>query len=168
MPLLQNIDRAFSSKIGEGGIPERAFSARLEETAKALDWVRQIYKDGSLPLLRMPETTDDIPQVEATAKKLVAGATDVVFMGTGGSALGAQALLQLADYNVPGLGLFRPAPRLHFLDNLDPLTLEALLTKLPLKTTHFLAVSKSGGTGETLTQTISVIQALESAGLGAN
>jgi glucose-6-phosphate isomerase len=165
--IVQNTDRAFLSAIGEGGIPDADFNAQLEKTEAALDWLRAAYKDNALPILRMPETTDDLPPVEATAKKMLEGATDLVFMGTGGSGLGAQALLQLAGYHVPGLELFRSPPRLHFLDNLDPLTLEALLAKLPLKTTHFLSVSKSGGTGETLVQTMSVIQALEAAGLGA-
>lgn len=167
MSLVQNTDRAFSSSIGEGGIATADFDALLKKTEAALDWLRAAYEKNELPILRMPEAVDDLPPVEVTAEKMLEGATDLVFMGTGGSALGAQALLQLADYNVPGLALFRPAPRLHFLDNLDPVTLEALLAKLPLKTTHFLSVSKSGGTGETLTQTIAVIQALEAAGLGA-
>src|SRR5262245_34242047 len=144
MSLVQNIDRAFSSTIGEGGLVHAEFGALLAKTEAALDWLRAAYKDNALPILRMPETVDDLPPVEATAKKMLEGATDLVFMGTGGSALGAQALLQLADYNVPGLALFRPSPRLHFLDNLDPITLDALLKKLPLKTTHFLSVSKSG------------------------
>ncbi len=166
MPFSQNIDRALVSWIGEGGISDAEFNAELDRTEAALDWLRAAYKDGSLPILNMPETVDDLPPVEATAEKLLDGASDVVFMGTGGSALGAQALLQLADYNVPGLGLFRPAPRLHFLDNLDPVTLDALLKVLPLSTTRFVAVSKSGGTGETLVQTMSAIEALEGAGLG--
>ena len=43
-------------------------------------------------------------------------ATDMVFLGTGGSSLGGQTLAQLADYAVPGLGRFaekpaRPLPR---------------------------------------------------------
>ena len=166
MPLTQTIDRALFSSIGDGGIPDSEYDTQLQKTADALDWVRKAYADGSLPLLKLPAATDDLPPVEETAKRLLAGATDVVFMGTGGSALGAQALLQLADYNVPGLSLFRPSPRIHVLDNLDPITLSALLKKLPLKTTHFVAVSKSGGTGETLVQTMSVIEALEGAELG--
>jgi glucose-6-phosphate isomerase len=168
MPLIQNIERALFSSIGEGGIADSEFDVQLEKTEAALDWVRKAYADNTLPLLRLPETTDDLPPVEAAAKKMLAAATDLVFMGTGGSGLGAQALLQLADYNVPGMALFRPAPRLHFLDNLDPLTLDALLKKLPLKTTHFLAVSKSGGTGETLMQAMAAIHALEAEGLGKN
>jgi glucose-6-phosphate isomerase len=53
----------------------------------------------------------------------------------------------------------------HFLDNLDPLTFGRLLDKLPLETSRFVAISKSGGTGETLMQTIAVLSALDQAGL---
>ncbi len=51
------------------------------------------------------------------------------------------------------------------MDNLDPTTFETLLAKLPLKTTRFVAISKSGGTGETLMQTIAALSALKSAGI---
>ncbi|MDX6806907.1 glucose-6-phosphate isomerase [Terrihabitans rhizophilus] len=166
MSVTQNVDRAFASSIGEGGVDDAAYKAQLERAGAALDWVRAAYRDNSLPILRMGETTDDLPAVREMGAKLRAGATDLVFLGTGGSSLGCQALVQLADYAVPGLGLFRSGPRLHFLDNLDPITLEVLLTKLPLETTHFLATSKSGGTGETLLQCIAVIAALKAAGLG--
>ena len=63
-----------------------------------------------------------------TALKL-ADASDVVFLGTGGSSLGGQALAQLADYGVAGLDALRSKARLHFLDNLDPFTMERLLAK---------------------------------------
>jgi glucose-6-phosphate isomerase len=74
-------------------------------------------------------------------------------------------LAQLADYAVPGLGRFAERPRVHFLDNLDPLTFGGLLERLPLETSRFVAISKSGGTGETLMQTIAVLSALDRAGL---
>jgi glucose-6-phosphate isomerase len=44
----------------------------------------------------------------------------------------------------------RAVPRLHFIYILDPLSFEAMLTLLPLATTRFVAISKSGGTAETL------------------
>ena len=90
-----------------------------------------------------------------------------MFLGTGGSSLGGQALAQLAGHAVPGLGLLRDGPRLHFMDNLDPGTYGALLERLRLAQTRFVAVSKSGGTGETLMQTIAALDALKAAGLAA-
>ena len=86
----------------------------------------------------------------------------MVLLGTGGSSLGGQTLAQLAGHAVPVLGALRK-PRLHFLDNLDPGTFEAMLEQLPLATTRFVAISKSGGTAETLMQTAAVIAALKAA-----
>ena len=51
------------------------------------------------------------------------------------------------------------------MDNLDPVSFATLLDKLPLATSRFVAISKSGGTGETLMQTIAVLSALEGARL---
>ena len=166
MSLVQTYDRALASQIGEGGIDDAAFTAQLDKTREALAWIRTAHAEGTLALLRLPETTDDLPVITETAKTFMDGATDLVFLGTGGSSLGAQALVQLADYNVPGLGLLREPPRLHFLDNLDPITLDALLKKLPLESSRFAAVSKSGGTGETLVQVISILQLLLEKGHG--
>src|SRR6185312_10354350 len=101
----------------------------------------------------------------SSASRLLREATtDVVFLGTGGSSLGGQTLTQLAGHAVPGLNHFRQ-PRLHFLDNLDADTLGALLEQLPLKTTRFVAISKSGGTAETLMQTAAALAALRGAKL---
>lgn len=165
MTFVQSVERALQSGIGEGGIPGRAYLDQLRRAELALDDIRAGYEKKSIPLLRLPEKTDDLVPLAETAMKL-AMASDVVFLGTGGSSLGGQALAQLGDYAVPGLGVLRTKSRVHFLDNLDPLTLEKLLAKLPLATTRFVAISKSGGTAETLMQTIAAIQALDAAGLG--
>jgi glucose-6-phosphate isomerase len=53
------------------------------------------------------------------------------------------------------------------MDNLDADTYGALLGKLPLATTRFVAISKSGGTGETLMQTTAALAAVREAGLAA-
>ena len=165
MPYSHSIERAFKSRIGEGGIDDQAFAQMLAHAEGELENLRDKYRRGVLPLLRLPERTDDFPALKRAAKKL-AGAGDIVFLGTGGSSLGGQTLSQLADYAVPGLGALRDKPRVHFLDNLDPVTFEAFLKRLPLKSSRFVAISKSGGTGETLMQAIAVIDALERAKLG--
>lgn len=167
MSVVQSIDLARADKIGAHGVAGETLDAALKRAEPALQWLRGRHADGELPLLRLPEERKDIAGIEAAAAKLRDGATDIVFLGTGGSSLGAQALLQLADYNVPGLALFRSGPRLHFLDNLDPQTYAELLGKLPLATTKFVAVSKSGGTGETLMQTMAALDAVKRAGLEA-
>jgi glucose-6-phosphate isomerase len=155
MSFAQSIDRATDDHIGAGGLPRSAFDDALSRTMPALDWLRARHADAGLALLRMPAERGDVGH----------GATDVVVLGTGGSSLGAQALCQIADHGVAGVSAFRPGPRLHFMDNLDPVTFGRLLTVLPLATTKFVAISKSGGTGETLMQACDAISALRGAGL---
>src|SRR5688572_15655696 len=77
---------------------------------------RSAYSKRSLPILRLPEKTDDLDALADTARAL-AQSSDLVFLGTGGSSLGGQAIAQLADYAVPGLDALRDPPRIHFLDN---------------------------------------------------
>ncbi len=167
MPLQQSIDLALSSRIGAGGIPASAVEAALSAVTTAMRRLAEDDATGRLPLLHMPRTTDDLAATQEAAARLREGATDVVFLGTGGSSLGGQTLAQLRDFMVPGLNRFAEGPRVHFLDNLDPLTFGAVLERLPLGTTRFAAISKSGGTGETLMQTIAVLSALDRAGLRA-
>jgi glucose-6-phosphate isomerase len=165
--LQQSIELARSERVGPHGAAAKDFDAALERTDAALDWLRAGYADGSLPHLKIPEERGDLATIEGAAKRLRDGATDIVFLGTGGSSLGGQTLLQLAGHNVPGIGTLRDKPRLHFLDNLDPQTFGEMLGKLPLSTTKFVAISKSGGTGETLMQTMAVLDAIKHAGLEA-
>jgi glucose-6-phosphate isomerase len=63
------------------------------------------------------------------------------------------------------VGALRAGPRLHFMDNLDPESYALLLARAPLATTRFVAISKSGGTGETLMQTVAALAAMREAGL---
>lgn len=165
MSFTQSIDLALASQIGGHGLPQTAIDAALSAVGTAAERLKEDAQKGTLPLLGLPAATDDLDSIRATAKRLRDGATDIVVLGTGGSSLGGQALAQLADYLVPGLGRLGDGPRIHFFDNLDPLTYEAVLERLPLGTTRFFAVSKSGGTGETLMQVMAVLTALDRAGL---
>jgi len=141
------------------------FAEVLSRTGEALVYLRARRADGALPLLRLPEKRDDIATILGYATLLRDGTSDVVFLGTGGSSLGGQTLAQLAGHAVPGVGALRDPPRIHFMDNLDPESYGALLGRLPLRTSRFVAVSKSGGTGETLMQTIAALDAVKAAKL---
>src|SRR3954454_21237643 len=155
MALQQNIDHARSGH----------FTDVLARTADVLAHLRKHHADGTLPLLRLPERHDDIATLLGYATLLRDNTTDVIFLGTGGSSLGGQTLAQLAGYAVPGVGALRDPPRIHFMDNLDPESYATMLARLPLKSSRFVAVSKSGGTGETLMQTIAALDALKAARL---
>jgi glucose-6-phosphate isomerase len=164
MPIVQSIDSAREERIGTHGVPAGALAETMKRAEAALDWLRARHADGALPLLRYPEKTGDLAAIRDAARRLLPDTTDVVVLGTGGSSLGGQTLAQLGGSGVPGVGAFT-TPRAHFIDNLDPVTFDTLLAKLPLKTTRFVAISKSGGTGETLMQTIAALTALRAAGI---
>src|SRR5664280_776097 len=165
MAIIQAIDSAREQRIGPHGVAEKALNDALGRAEGALEALRARHADGSLPLLQLPKTHDDLEPIRDTARRLAENATDVVLLGTGGSSLGGQTLAQLAGHAVPGVGALRAAPRLHFMDNLDPETYGALLGKLPHTTTRFVAISKSGGTAETLMQTIAALTAVKAEGL---
>jgi glucose-6-phosphate isomerase len=165
MPVRQSIDSARAERIGAHGVTAAAFDDALARSAAALDWIRARHADGTLPLLRLPERHEDIHAIRTAGARLASDASDIVILGTGGSSLGRQTLAQLADYAVEGAGSFRNGPRLHFMDNLDPDTYTALLKRMPLATSRFVAISKSGGTGETLMQITAAIAAVKAAGL---
>jgi glucose-6-phosphate isomerase len=166
MALIQSIDSALEKTVGKHGVSADALSSALTRAEKALDWLRARHADGGLPLLNLPETRDELPALRDVAVRFADRATDIVLLGTGGSSLGGQTLAQLAGHAVPGVGALRSGPRLHFMDNLDPESFATLLERLPLATSRFAAISKSGGTGETLMQSIAVLSALQAASLG--
>lgn len=165
MAFTHAIDLALSGRIGVGGLPQPAIEAGIRLAATGMERLRAEARSGALPLLGLPRETADLGPVREAAGRIRETASDVVVLGTGGSSLGGQTLAQLKDYAVPGLSAFARAPRVHFTDNLDPVSFERLLAALPLETTHFVAISKSGGTGETLMQTMAALSALDAAGL---
>mgnify|MGYP003704550547 CR=1 FL=1 len=71
--------------------------------------------------------------------------------------VGAQALTALRRATTPYV---------EFHDNPDPFSWAAALKRFDLKKTHFVAISKSGGTAETLAQTLIAADALKNAGGG--
>jgi glucose-6-phosphate isomerase len=165
MALKQSIEHARAERIGPEGVAAGALTEMLARTEPALTALCKQHSEGTLPLLRLPERRDDLAAIRAAAEWLCAEATDVIFLGTGGSSLGGQTLAQLTGYGVAAAGPPVLHPRLHFIDNLDPQTFDALLHTLPLATSRFVAISKSGSTAETLMQTIAVVTALKKAGL---
>jgi glucose-6-phosphate isomerase len=165
MSIVQSIDSAREEHIGPHGVSVVTLNAVLARAEGVLDRLRARHADRSLPLLRLPEAHSDLEAIRDTARQLADRATDIVILGTGGSSLGGQTLAQLAGFAVPGVGALRAPPQLHFIDNLDPNSFGTLLAKLPHATTRFVAISKSGGTAETLMQTIAALSAVKDEGL---
>jgi glucose-6-phosphate isomerase len=121
---------------------------------------------GALHGLTIATEAADLAPARAHALRIRGEADHVLILGVGGSSLGAQAIAQLKGFATPLQFLEGDGPRLHFLDNLDAPSFVGLLDALPLARTHTLIVSKSGGTAETLMQTLSLLDELERRGGG--
>ena len=161
---IHDISGCMAAHVGYAGLSDEDLALYMERAGEARARLCAMHKQHSLPLFRLPQKIDDLASCKMAAMFLRDGATDIVFLGTGGSSLGAQAIVQLAGYRVPGCEANIGA-RLHFFDNLDASTLAEAFASLPLVTTRVLVTSKSGGTPETMVQTLCLLGALEHAGL---
>src|SRR5579885_783118 len=134
------------------------YDAAISQAEAALAWLRESRDNGSIEILRIPERRDDLEKAQAVAHRLQQNTSAIAVFGIGGSSLGGQALADLIPFGAPR--------KLHFFDNIDPFTFEQALKHFDLKTTRFVSISKSGGTAETLIQTLIAADALEKAGGG--
>jgi glucose-6-phosphate isomerase len=143
-----------------------AYEQRLAPAREALVFWLQSPSPDFAAVRRSIEAEHDLAPAREVAAHLTKNTTDVVLLGIGGSSLGAQTLAGLAAWGTPAYAPAEGRPRLHILDNLDGSTFAGLLRKLDLRTTRFLAVSKSGSTTEPLMHMLAAIEALEAAGGG--
>ena len=157
MPYDQICTNCFADAIGPTGLERDGYEAALAETPAALAALKAAKHDNSLPLLHLPAAVDDLAQLRDVANRFRTDFDDVVVLGTGGSSLGGQTICALADR---GFGPLPGAPRLWFMDNVDPDTFQVLLAALDLRRTGFLVISKSGSTAETLTQMLICMEAV--------
>ena len=163
----QDVSGLMAATIGRKGALDSGMEAALKRADRALVTLRRWHVEGRLALFQLPSRRDDLAACRAASDRLLKGAKDVVLLGAGGSSLGAQALAQFAGWRIPGLSPFGTGAkevRFHFFDNLDPFTMQDALKELNLKTSRVLAVSKSGGTPETVLQLLVTIEAMQKAG----
>jgi glucose-6-phosphate isomerase len=151
-PFFVNLELALS---GKGAVPRLAYDQALARSGSALDWLREQHAGKGLELLGIPSATSDL---RAAAKQAAAlkGFVTVAVLGIGGSSLGGQALTALRKVTKPFV---------EFHDNPDPFAWTRALNRFDLKKTHFIAISKSGGTAETLMQVLTAADALEKLGV---
>ena len=108
MNFSHSVEQALAENISTGGISASAYKTALADIEPALVRLRGEAWDASLTLLGLPRQTIDIAGIEEIALKInLSGATDVVILGTGGSAA------QLAGYTAGSIfrRAFNPAAR---------------------------------------------------------
>lgn len=143
----QNLERCPQTKAFEAG------KAKLSEVIADL---QKRVENGKLPIFSRTPVDPALNEMEEEANRIRDAAETVVVLGTGGSSLGGQMLQQFCGMTQP-----RGQPQLIFCDNIDPFTLDRLLAELDLKNTHFLVISKSGGTVEPLSQFLICLQTMQ-------
>ena len=139
----QNTDYCF----GEGRLAESDVRLLNREAAAELDKVKADIARGALPILGIASQTSDLPEIEALASNIKANFDNLVVLGTGGSSLCGHAL---SGYMTGEFAVRKP--RVIFLQNIDPFTVDELFKAIDVSRTAFLAISKSGVSIETLTQ----------------
>ena len=146
-----SLDLALS---GKGAVPRADYDKALADAEPGAGLAARTARQ-SLELLGIPSRTDDL-KAAAKAAASIKGMKTVAVLGIGGSSLGGQALTALRR---------SASPIVEFHDNPDPFSWDAALKRFDLKKTHFIAISKSGGTAETLMQVLTAAEALKKAGV---
>ena len=139
----------------ENGVTEDEWRDAESAFQRAQDGVEQLRGTKEIGFIDLPADMGLLKQATSFAKKARGEYKDVVLLGIGGSALGPIALrsaLCHAAWNELSKDERDGYPRLHVLENIDPVTIAALFGRLELKKTLFIVTSKSGGTAETMSQ----------------
>ena len=154
--------------ISPGGIEPSEWTNALAQFGKAKAGFDELHSSGKVGFPDLPGDRALLEQVTRFADQARGKFDDVVVLGIGGSALGPIALrtaLRPSGWNMLDDKAREGHPRLHVLDNVDPDTIDALLTRLRLERSLFIVTSKSGGTAETMSQFLIVHDRLETSGL---
>lgn len=127
-------------------------STELQSTAKNIPPYLQNIEAQNQGFYKIIDDTQTVKRILEKGKTVEDAYDEVVVLGIGGSALGTICLKQSLQHLFEDLKKERNVPRLHVLDNIDPVLLSELEEIIDLKRTLFIVVTKSGSTPETLAQ----------------
>jgi glucose-6-phosphate isomerase len=158
------LDYSFSLAeiIGEGGIPLSSLKAMDEEFKRVHNRLEQQWHDKVLGFWDLPRQTEaQLAPIDNLVKKLENHVDNLVVLGIGGSALGATAIdMALSGIYRQSLPMTADRIKIWVADNSDPRMFHTLLNRLDLERTTFAVISKSGGTAETMSQFMVVLDRL--------
>jgi glucose-6-phosphate isomerase len=103
---------------------------------------------NALPALNIVKNNSLLKYTITQTENFKKNKKNFIIFGTGGSNLGARALINI---------LIQQPKNILFFDNIDPLFFQKKILDMDLKTTGFIIISKSGTTPETLSQFGSII-----------
>ena len=160
-----DVSRAKSSAVGKDhGITPAEFQEIEPRVLEIHDILQQERRDKAYGFYDLHKDTDTLNMVKTSAASFrEKGYDNIVILGIGGSALGITALqtaLNSKYHNLLTKRGRKGSPRLFVMDNIDPVTFHAMLRVCPPHKTLYNVISKSGGTAETMSQLMLVVQAL--------
>ena len=137
-----NFSNMMEEVIGAGGLSKKIledFKEKVEEAHKQI-------QDRSWPELAFMDLPfQDISEIKKIARAVRKNSKNLIILGIGGSALGPRALLEaLSPFHNLKKGI-----KVFIYDNVDPRTLDQILSLVDLKRTSINVISKSGSTAET-------------------
>ena len=151
-----DFNNLFTTRVGKHGLRE-SWLKQIEPKVKTA--VRALHKhrgEGMTGWMDLPRQSDQVKKLLASARRKRGRFDDVVVLGIGGSALGTVALrgaLLHPFHNLLPRRDRKGLPRLHVLDNVDPVFQSGLFDDvLDLPRTLFVVITKSGSTAETMSQ----------------
>ena len=105
---------------------------------------------GNLHSLNIVKNKELLNQTILETLQFSKGKKNFIVFGTGGSNLGAKALINILQGG--------EKVNIFFYDNIDPINFENSISKIDLRSTGIIVISKSGSTPETLSQYACLIE----------
>lgn len=119
---------------------------------------------GTTGFFNLPDKTEEAEEIIRRAASKKEGIENCLILGIGGSSLGGKAVrdaIRTPLYNLMPAAERNANPRLFFAENIDPETFSGLLDLCSPETTLVVVISKSGGTAETMSQFLIVLDWLK-------
>ena len=104
----------------------------------------------SLPSLNIINEVDDINEIKLMSEEISKNKDQFIVLGTGGSNLGAMALINILNQS--------KSKKIKFYDNIDPIKFMNSIEQFDIEKLGIIIISKSGETLETLSQFSSIVE----------
>lgn len=161
-----DVNHMMNDYLGGQGIERDELSAFAHRAKEAFEKVETNRGKGMQGWMDSPyDKGNVVRRINESAKHIRQHFESFVVLGIGGSALGPLAVQQALNhlhYNELS-DQKRNGPRLYVEDNIDPERMCALLDVIDIKKTCFNVITKSGGTAETMSQYLIVLEHLKNA-----
>ena len=132
----------------------------FEKAKNILASFREKRSNKRIPIFSIIDSDDDLDAITKNSKFFKNDSNkmeEFILIGTGGSSLGAEALMSAIDDN--------NKLNYHILNNLDSSKINSLLKQIEFKNFKVLAISKSGNTTETISLLLIICNWLQAKGL---